>query len=376
MPPPSYPIPTNLPTLHLYRHILREVSYLPPAFRQEIASTIQTRFHRHRRNAHHPQTRVTRALGLLRILRGANSGDRRAMDGLMTKGFGRIGSQRRSLMSKLVQPQGPSNNAALEALLDKRQEEQDASGVTEQPSNDSVSDDSAKKAPKKPKNGFFQEWNQERLAKIMRSQVEQFGKTRSTADWQARPIKRFDPDALIEGTNIWGKPHAENVVRTKRARWWRRAANKIMPPLAEGKWNLLGRLSAGAQEKDPDWKVPERRPLAQTLHGEDMKSPVWDWKAHASHAANRAEKPRSLSQHQRTGRIDSGPYGAGDGQRSLSPRAFRRAYNRTWQMTPHMKQDPNTLKYSYVWGSLLAKAAPPTKEQLDMFEGVSANAKP
>ncbi|UNI20509.1 hypothetical protein JDV02_006589 [Purpureocillium takamizusanense] len=359
MPAPSYPIPPFLSPLHLYRHILREVSYLPPAFRATISSRIRNRFHRHRKYDPRAKAHLSRASNTLRTLRAANSGDPRAMGGLISKGFGRSGGRRRELMAQLVKPQGPSNSQELEALLD-------------QPSTThSSASTSAAEAPcpKKPKNAFFLKWDQKKLLQLMQSQRKQHKDTRGTASWPSRTLKGSDPNTTVPTSTIWGKPPAESLIRTKKARWWKLNADKIMPPLGKGEWDLLERLSNGAQG-EAEWAVPARRPTAKPVAGPESMAESFDWESWATQPAATVERRNSMWQRKRSGGSDNGPY-AGREQTSYFPaRWFRRAYNRTWQLTPTMSQDPKTLRYSFRWGSVQPKFPPPTAAQLEIFEGV------
>ena len=346
MPAPAYPIPASLPPLHLYRHMLREVSYLPPAFRITINATVRERFRRSRADGEHTTSRLARGRGVLRKLRAANAGDKSAMEGLMMKGFGRAGNRRRELMAQLVKPQGPSDTQELEAIIDKGQPS------TKQ---------------RKTKNAFFERWDQPKLLQLLKSQREQQKDTKGTTSWPGTAVKSTDPDQFVPKTNIWGKSPVDGLVRTKRAHWWRRNADKIMPPLGSGEWDLLQLLGRGAQQQG-EWIVPQRRKYIQ----DGAQQQPWDWKEHMSQPASTLEKPQSRSQQRRTGEVDQGPYAARSRNQDISDRWFRRAYNRTWQLTPRMEQDPNTLKHSITWGK--ARSALPTAStaQQEIFKGVDS----
>ncbi|KAL7944271.1 hypothetical protein V8C42DRAFT_353676 [Trichoderma barbatum] len=366
MPAPSYPLPSSPSPVQLYRHLLRECSYLPPAFRAEIASTIQDRFHRHRKYDTRAKAHLARAHTALRTLRAANSGEKAAMESLISKGFGRTGSRRRELMAQFVLPQGPKDSSALEEALDSASKGSKA--TKDSPSTTHTSTDGATKA----KRAFFEKWDQEKLIKILQSQRQQQRDTKGTASWPGTPVKTIDPDQFIPKETIWGKPPVERLKQTKRAHWWRRNADKIMPPLGRGEWEVLKELSNRGQERD-EWKIPERRPLANSMATDEMTAQNWNWKGYATNPAAIVEKPKSLKQQRRTGQKESGPYGVKDRDRDLSTRWFQRAYTRAWQLTPTMAQDPNTLKYSFTWGSIQSRLPPAAKHQLEIFEGVDEN---
>ncbi|KAL7921748.1 hypothetical protein ACQKWADRAFT_294348 [Trichoderma austrokoningii] len=363
MPAPSYPLPASPSAVQLYRHLLRECSYLPPAFRAEISSIIQDRFHRHRKYDPRAKAHLTRAHTALRTLRAANSGEQSAMEGLISKGFGRTGSRRRELMAKFVVSQGPRDTSALEAALNSADRD-------DQYENDSISQVS-EEGEAKIKRKFFDKWDQKKLLRLLSSQRQQQRDTKGMASWRGSIVKTINPDQFIPKETIWGNPPGENLKQTKRARWWRRSAEKIMPPLGRGEWEMLKQLSIGGQERG-EWKVPERRTPAMPLisPAEAGTEASWSWEEYATKPAAVVEKPKALKQQRKTGQKDNSPYGVKDRDRNLSARWFQRAYRRAWQLTPTMSQDPNTLNYSFTWGGVQSKLPPPAKHQLEMFEGV------
>ncbi|KAG6010714.1 hypothetical protein E4U43_008538 [Claviceps pusilla] len=381
MPVPWHPLPSSLKPLQLYRHLLREVSYLPPAFRKTIDSTIRKRFHNNRPHGPHTKKRLAKAMSSLRTLRAANSGDKDAMQSLVMKGFGRTGNRRRELMTQLVKPQGPADSQALESLLDQtsapsttnQQNLADASKTSDEA--ESMSENTSRKS----KNSFFERWDRDKLLQILRSQKQQQMATRCSTSWPGQFVKNTDPDQHVPKTNIWGKPPAATLVRAKRANWWRRNADKIMPPLGKGEWDLLRQLSQGAQ-KAGEWAVPARRPHALLPQSTSEAAGIagdgqWNWEAHAAAPVARVEQPRTVSRHRRTGLQDSGPYGGTPGRKEVSSRWFRRVYNRTWQLTPIMEQDPNTLRYDFQWGRQAPNLPSATNSQMQIFEGVDASGK-
>ncbi|OAA46107.1 hypothetical protein NOR_02860 [Metarhizium rileyi] len=362
MPAPAYPLPLSLPPLHLYRHLLREVTYLPPAFRAIIDSAIRARFQNGREDGMHTKDRLARAKSALRTLRAANSGDKTAMQSMITKGFGRTGNRRRELMALFVKPQGPNDTKSLENFIDQtgnnNNQAQSSTGAS-QP-----------KRTRKPKNASFEKWDQPKLLKVLESQKQHQKSTKDTTSWPGTAVKVIDPDQFVPKTNIWGKPPAACLVRTKRAHWWRRSAEKLMPPLGNGEWDLLRRLSSGAQA-DGEWAVPQRRHYASTEATLWMESASgWNWESYATTPIAMIEKPRTMSRQRRTGRYDTGPYGGHQPNKRVSDRWFRRAYNRTWQLTPTMEQDPNTLQYSIAWGKAVSNLPVAAKAQLEIFDNV------
>ncbi|KAG5979792.1 hypothetical protein E4U55_004750 [Claviceps digitariae] len=374
MPVPWHPLSRSLEPLQLYRHLLRETSYLPPAIQKTIESTIRKRFRNHRPHGEHTKQRLAKARYSLRTLRAANSGDKKAMQKLLLRGFGRAGNRRRELMAEVVKPQGPANSQALESLLDQTS----ASGTTEQQQCPTAalntSDQGASMAEdssRKPKNSFFERWDRDKLLQLMRSQKQQQSSTKNSTSWPGQLIRKTNPDQQLPKMNAWGKPATAILLRAKLASWWRRNAEKLMPPLGKGEWDLLQRLSKGGQDTD-EWAVPARRPHGLTRSASKAVIPSddqWDWVAYASASTARVENPRTRLQRRRTGLHDSGPYGGRLSRNELSSRWLRRAYNRTWQLTPMMEQEPNTLRYIFKWGGTGPEMPSATTSQMHIFEG-------
>lgn len=352
MPAPAYPLPKSLPPIQLYRHLLREVSYLPPAFRPVIASTLRTRFHKPQKDGVHTKSRLSHARSALRNLRAANSGDKMAMQNLMLTAFGRIGRRRRELMSILVMPGArrvPSDTKELESLMERARNE-----ATPTPD-------------RKPKHAFLDKWELPKLLRNLESQKQHQRETKHSTSWPNRAVKLLDPDQNVPKTNIWGNPPAESLVRTKRANWWKTHADKIMPPIRKWEWDLLQRLGNGAQEQG-EWTVPHRRHYPS----EEATSQVnkWNWESYATAPAARVELPRSMPRQRRTGQRDTGPYGGRERGKQVSNRWFRRAYNRTWQLTPTAVRNPDTHKDTLMWGKPFDNLPTATAAQLGIFKGV------
>lgn len=373
MPAPSYPLPPSLPPLHLYRHVLREASYLPPAFREAISSTVRDRFHRHRRHDVRAKAHISRATSALRTLRAANSGDAVAMADLISKGFGRTGPRRREIMARFVKSQGPSNLEELEAVLDAP-DAQEASSANEhesQPETQPQPEAATRRRRNKRNTApFFHNWDREKLLQLAKSQKEHQQETRVSTSWRGLAFKNADPNQFVPALNIWGKPPAEILVRAKQAHWWKRSADKLSPPLGKGEWDLLARLSSGAQD-EAEWAIPPRRASAKPVAAADVdgRLQAFDYEAWATHPAATVEKQSSHSRRRRSGRRDDGPYAGSGPKTTLSARWFRRAYNRTWQVTPTVSQDPNTLKHTFSWGVAPTKLPPPTRAQLEALVG-------
>ncbi|KAL5605417.1 hypothetical protein FOVSG1_005564 [Fusarium oxysporum f. sp. vasinfectum] len=410
MPRPHSTIPAHLPPLHLYRHILRETSYLPPAIRPEVTHRIRTRFRSHRKYDHLQNKHRAAAANLLRRLRAANSGKQSRMADLMMDAFGRTGARRRSLLSDYIQPEPPSNSDDLEALIQRVEADEKPpetakpkgtelqnqssppkpaeTAIESQTSTNSPEDTNetpgnveetkpkanlVRKGPNPLQPAFYEKWNTEKLRKLLRSQRD--AQRTSRLSWPKTDIKSLNPDHAVPRQTIWGKPPPPNIYQAKRASFWKRISGKAMPPLGKDEWDLLGRLSSGAQQED-QWKVPERRPAAKPSRGATTKSDAWDWEGYASRPASQVERQSPLSVYALVGRdTEKHPYQPRFDHQEFSPRWFRRAYQRVWQFTP--KMDPNSKpdRPNFIWGALTNPAVPPTKAQLAIFEGVDSKGK-
>ncbi|KAF5683230.1 hypothetical protein FCIRC_4546 [Fusarium circinatum] len=407
---PHFLIPAYLPPLHLYRHILRETSYLPPAIRPEITHRIRTRFRSHRKYDRHQNKHRATAANLLRRLRAANSGKQTLMYDLIMEAFGRTGARRRSLLSDFIQLEPPSNSDALEALIQGVEADEKPAETVElkatklendssppkpaettiesrtsmnssEDTNDTPSNGEEPKAkahllrkgPKPLQPAFYEKWDIEKLQKLLRSQRDLQQST--GLSWPHRNIRSLRTDSEVPSQTIWGRPPTPRIYQAKRQRFWKRASNKTMPPLGKDEWDLLGRLSGGAQQED-QWQVPERRPVAKPSRGATPQSDTWDWEGYASRPASQVERTSPLSPYALVGRdMEKHPYQPRFNDKEYSPRWFRRAYQRVWQITP--KMDPNSKpgRLKFVWGALTTPAVPPTKAQLAIFEGVDRKGK-
>lgn len=373
--------------LSIYRQLLRECSYLPPAVRPSLQSTIQTRFRQHRKYDPRAKEHWRRAQKTLRTLRAANNGHPKCMDSLIAKAFGRTGVRRRQLMSEFVVPQGVHNSKMLDALTSG------ASDQTARADNHHSTKDTASmpiETGKRPagnrKNLFFQKWDQEKLLKLLSSQRKRQTEAWSTGHLLGSAVKSVNPNIDIPAKNIWGEPPAECVANAKRARWWRRGAAKMLPPLGKGEWELLSRLSRGAQESG-EWQMPERRIAAggsgsragtkRASRGAELAAAASELMRYISQSAAAVEKKYSAKRMLRSAQTDAGPYGFSQSGNSLSARWYRRAYNKAWLLTPKMEQDPNTLRYKFTWGELPGhQLRNATRKQRSIFDGVDAKGKP
>ena len=369
MAPPASVVPSNIPTLHLYRHLLREITYLPPAFSSIISNHVTHRFHQHAKDRTHLKKRLARARSALRNIKAANHGDKERMEALISKGFGRSGKRRLELVSNFVVAQGPNDSSSLEALLEVPKETP-SNKEAANPVEGTTENSHAKTVTKPRKYGFLEKWDKPKLVQFLESQRRVQQNNNDGVSWEGKPIRSVNQNARVPEKNIWGKPPSEILVRAKQAKWWKRHADKILPPLGKGEWDLLQRLSSGAQ-KEGEWRIPARRTPAKPLSGNaNHTEPEWDWEEYATKPAAVIERPQMARAKRYFGESDSSPFLGQPHRDTVSERWFRRTYARTWQKTAYMEQDPNTLKYKFTWGKLDKTPPPATERQSVLFEGV------
>ncbi|RGP67438.1 hypothetical protein FSPOR_5998 [Fusarium sporotrichioides] len=408
MPFPNSNIPNFLPPRHLYRHILRETSYLPPAIRPTITTQIRSKFRGHRRNDPLRDKHRAKGTNVLRKLRAANSGHKKWMEELLMHAFGRKGSRRRSLMSSFVRPEPPSDTEALEEMIkDAQADQKPDDGVVAKSAETTIEDDSSpgeqkakkekagsaidtpsdgkeevprkilvRRGPKPLEPTFYHKWDVPKLAKLLSSQRSL--QQSVNMSWPKSSIRGLDPDMDTPKTNIWGKPTPERVYQAKRAHFWRRSIPKAMPPLDNSEWEFLGRLSNGAQEEE-QWKIPERRTAAKPVRlvKTRNKSPTldWDWESYATQPTNKVERINPLAQFAHVGpdKTDHPYHHHSDRDlKELTPRWFRRAYQRIWHLSPKMETRPTTGKNIFVWGTFNPGVTAPSRRQLEIFDGVDS----
>ncbi|KAH6889290.1 hypothetical protein B0T10DRAFT_49553 [Thelonectria olida] len=366
MPRPNAPLPDFLPPLAIYRHLLRECSYLPPTWSHTIVSAIRGRFRQHRKYDTRQEKHRAHAYQFLNTLRSANEGNRGVMQNLMRKALARTGPRRRTLMNKLVLRDGPSDSDALEALLNTRKTLKDISEWTTETA-ESTSKPAFGRTSRPPKSAFHLKWDKSKVLRLLRSQQSQQGDDY----WIHKPIRHLNEDQFVRKETIWGTPTGKRVIWKRQGQFWRKAASKMMPPLKKDEWELIGRLCT-AQDFDSDSTVPVRRTPAKLINDKQNSEDMgWDWEGYARYGANNVESRKSAKRSQRTGQEDTGPYSKSKSAREIGSRWYRRAYARVWKITPAMEQDPHSLKHKITWGTFPNPAVPATKSQLDIFEDVS-----
>lgn len=340
--------------LHVYRSLLREVSYLPPVCRARIEPRIHLRFRRHKGDQA-PDMRLRQALHGFRNLRAANFGDMDRMRRVMLLTFGRIGWRRHELFADLCRPEQPDNSAQLE---DHLRETHAAS----------------------PKD-WLESWDTEKILTFAKSQA---GRNLRNSPRPSLSLKKLDPSKAVPPMNIWGKPFADKPARLKEKKWWKQCANRILPPLPRGEWELLKQLATG--EAGSQWAIPARRllaaPVMPSLPGAspaaDSGIETWDWEKYLAGPVRAVERPNS-----RRFRLASRPFpvptnspfdGPAIGFHNYTPRFWRRLYGEMWQLSAVMEKRASGQAngWDITWGGTPLQPLPPTAASFEFFEGVDS----
>lgn len=390
---------TRLPTLHTYRHLLREASYLPPVCQAYAREQIRARFRLH----HHdppgdPATklRFRRARHDLRHLRGANHGLVSNMLRILLLTYGRIGKRRRVLMHNFGALALPADTDALAAQLQQQQQEQEQGQqrVEKEEAEAAVGGEEEKKKKsnehKPRKRDWLDGWDVPKLHVLAASQAHR-------SFWSARGDIRghkLKPEDEIPAHNSWGRPLSTRLTRSKLRKWYRHLLDRLMPPVGRGEWDTLRLLATGGADRSL-WAMPPRRPQGTAAPwrgggGGDVAGTGegaggawggggrWDWRAYATAPVRAIERGSSRSQKARTGEEGEAPYGLGQpiGVRNLDRlRMWTRLYTKVFEMTPVMTEveasgPGDERRWNIEWGQV-TKAGPPvaTRKQRAFFEG-------
>ena len=341
------PLPPPQTTLHLYRHLLREATYLPPVVKPFFWDRIRTRFHLHKRDLE-PGVRIDKAHKDLRYLRSANAGHLLRMRRVLMMGFGRIGRRRRELISELVQKdhlQHPDG--------DGRPDTAKMEGIR------NLADEDV----------FWDDW----LANWDKSKVLALAKAQASVDLPEIPLptgKITDPHKLVPTENIWGRPLAKKLARSKLRKEYKSLVKRLLPPVEDSEWELLRSLATG--QAGPKYDIPKRRTVATSI---GTKENNWEWTEWTDYVlkpvraadAKKSRKLKSLS-----GQVDdTSPFPRPPlGVHRFTDRCWRRLYADIWRMTATMKKRGNQQKWDTNWGKLELEIAGPASPCAEFFEGI------
>ncbi|KAI0173142.1 hypothetical protein GGR52DRAFT_374734 [Hypoxylon sp. FL1284] len=345
-------IPHPNTPLRLYRHMLREATYLPLLCRPWITSRIQDRF-RDCSHTDNPNFYIKEAHHYLRYLRSANAGHLRRMLRLCLHATGRVGKRRRILGRTELHAEPPSNSGKLEEV--------------------------AKLANSKPQNpDWIENWHIDKVRAIAFSQSSQQG-----SNWPHAMRKKVDPRRVIPTENCFGLPLSKKLHRNKLKRHWANVLKRLLPPLPRGEWDQLGALARG--EADPQhYQSPTRRPVAKPIRvprsSTSSETRTTSWEDFVTKPVRRLERGNSRAMKSLTSEEDQDPRGHGRpiGLRVLAQRKIRRGiYDLIWKMTPLVNKNPRSGNWSVTWGGREPQlVGRPRKKDMQFFEGITETERP
>lgn len=350
-------------TLHTYRHLLREASYLPPICQPYITEQIRSRFDKHKYDRpNNPETkhRIRQARHDLRFLWAANNGLLNNMKRILLLVFGRTGKRRSELIHDLVRREPPSDSDELECALTRGLE--------------------ARRY--KARDGTLKERAPDWLDKWDTDKLQSFASSQSRTNPAASPrpdikAKQVDPAKKLPEADNWGRPLAATLARSKMRKGYKALANRLLPPVAKSEWDMLRALAMGEADRSL-WEMPPRRPRAIQPDGElgdAAKAKDWDWQAYATQPVRSIERGKSRSQRARTGEEVDGPYEQGNprGLHRYTPRLWRRLFGTIWEMTSVMEGSPGKNgRPNIAWGLVQTNKDAPVAaaSHAVFFEGV------
>ncbi|KAE8450407.1 hypothetical protein EG329_006482 [Mollisiaceae sp. DMI_Dod_QoI] len=338
--------------LHLYRRLLRAVTYVPDSFARTYAHDfIVSRFKANCTPASlaKPNAKVSTANRLkkarhwTRILESSAQGSVEDLHKVLIQVHGRQGARKRVLLQRFLQPEEselPKDNLALEEFLKK-------------PIRDSTM---------KLERGT-------KLYVLSRSQQEHHPKEHIKTK-----LRHLEPK--IPKENIWGRPTPRKLAESMRRRWWADTIDKLLPPVPHSEWERLRDFASGVLplEQAPP---PRAKGTFTALHkAEDtpeqllnaLRSParlsrfgIKKLEFDTSHGlviSNTEESVRTSSSHSHA-------------------RSRRRMYASIWTLTPTMTHDELTNQWVVRWGGQKSRAldgavSQPTTSQIELFEGVDS----
>ncbi|GKT85950.1 hypothetical protein Ct61P_03800 [Colletotrichum tofieldiae] len=360
MPQSRIPLPHPVQPLHVYRHLLRAASYYPATIRPFLDERMRTAFRAERQRAAESEAKIRdsprpeqagidedyrRKKHLLDgkknipFLQAAASGDQKRLRKLMWHVFGRLGKQRRELMSLLVakEPEPPLSPEQLRQRMEQMEK------------------DRRKKERLLKTHPWKRNWDRQdptpwphrrqlghpKLRAYAKAQQAHQRNTTGAAFPRA-PIRNLDPKSKVPKEDVWGRPTAPRRVTKAVRKWWKWTADKIMPPIDKDGWDFLKLLASGDAPKEM-YEFPRRRRIAAPAGTKRGARPDWDWTIHARLPARDVERPRSPKLRRLTGQWDDGPY------------------SKTTSRVPFAKHRPKNAGGPNV-GGILVHEAPAAKE--------------
>ncbi|KAF7524938.1 hypothetical protein G7054_g11250 [Neopestalotiopsis clavispora] len=388
-------IPHPNTALHLYRHLLREATYLPPLARPWIYAQIQSKFRDHQRTEDTKKRYVQNAHRSLRYLRAANAGHVDRMLRICFFATGRLGKRRRLLSSTYLSTSPAEDSATLEAATAQSSSSSadDAMRRLELAAWGTTPNEMEKKNKKNSKTkvlpatcspSWMENWDFVKVKALAHSQYHQ---QEDTVDWVAKnKIRRtLDPKTTVITENCWGLPLKPRQMTNRLQKHWKSVLRSVMAPLPGGEWDFLKAVVEGTVPESM-FAVPKRRPVAVSLlagaHEASSNTPrvhqTWDWEKHATTPIRKLERHNSRRMMALSGstpeqsQFQDRPIGV----RTLTPSFLRNAiYSKVWQVSPTMKQNARG-KWAVTWGSKpVPKPSAASASDARFFQGVNVNGK-
>ncbi|KAI3319490.1 hypothetical protein HD806DRAFT_261449 [Xylariaceae sp. AK1471] len=359
------PLQISHPTapLHLYRHLLRESTYLPNLCRPWITSHIQQRF-RDCRPKNSPTRYVKQAHASLRYLRSVNAGHVKRLEHICFMATGRVGKRRRILATSQLSNRPAADTTELE--------ESRLETVLGSPPS-ALSPPLATATIVPPKHDWLENWSIDMISTLAHSQLVQ-----QSGSWPQAMRRGLDPQIAISEGNCFGRPFRPKQVRNKLKKHWAGVLKQLLPPLPQGEWDRLASLVQG-EASAKELKITPRRPVARSVQHSipDPVSEQWNWSDHVLRPVRVTERGSSRKQKSLSGKEDQDPRGHGRpiGIRVISPRKLQRIYGRVWEMSPIMTKNPLKQKWSVAWGKNEQRISAPSTKDLIFFQGVGRDGK-
>ncbi|KAH7035950.1 uncharacterized protein B0I36DRAFT_240060 [Microdochium trichocladiopsis] len=360
MPPHMIPHPAT--PLHLYRHLLREASYLPLLCRPWITSRITTRYREcEHSSGQRAANHIKSAHGKLRYLRSANAGNVERLLHLCYLATGRLGKRRRVLAKETLMREPLMSSADLEA----------------------ESENERPKHRKRKEKDWLDNWDTSKLRAVSKSQLEK--KPRGKGFEMRRA---WDPELWKVRETCRGFTIRDSQVRARERRGYRLNFKTLLPPLPNHEWERLEALATGKGAPE-EYVLPPRRPVARSIiahssggKGESISTPGpgLSWMDIISKPMRKLQHPGSRKMQSLSGRSDLNQDPRGPGRpidtRVVTPRLLQRmVYKPVWEASARMNSERDKKtgqpRHRLQWGRVPVTLSQPSSKMLPFFEGVN-----
>ena len=367
------------PPLHLYRHLLREASYLPPACRPFVDERIRHLFRKYRRPTGRTTHHLAKGRNRLARLRAANSGEIGSMHEVVFQAFGRKGPRRRAALKAFAGHDLPADTDALEdAIHDGPASRQAPAHTASAPPSGELAKSGVMKyfaGREAVKGEWVFGWDLDKVWQLRNSQYKK--QRQSFLLWRGADIAKKPLSDVVPKENSWGRPTPYVSARAKLRKFWKGTIDKLVPPLPKAEWQFLEKL-AHDRSSYKEWAIPPRRTVAGSqIEGntanEAEPADAWDWRAYATSPVHVVERARTPQRARRGGKVNDGPYGRRTVAAPVTPRAMRRIFEQAFAVSSYL--DTSTGDGRPVWGGYRLAIPAPTAAQARIFEGVDGQGK-